>query len=193
MVKGPLFRQTTESHGVPFFSYLDDNSGMRQIAQHRFDIYKHLGRFAQAILRGPSPLTPAERELIAAYVSALNACSFCHGSHAATAQALGADPGTIEALIEDLDSAPVKARMKPIFRYVKKLTETPSRMVEADAQAVFDAGWDEDALHDVIVVCALFNSYNRIVEGHGIKGRPQHDFPRRGRMLAEFGYDFSDA
>ncbi len=177
---------------MPFFSYLDDNSGMRDIALHRPETYKHLGRFAQAVLRGPSPLTAAERELIAAYVSALNACRFCHGSHAATAAALGADPATIEALIEDIDAAPVDERLKPIFRYVKKLTEVPARMVEADARAVFDAGWNEDALHDAIVVCALFNSYNRIVEGHGVKGRDAQDFRRRGELLAEFGYDFSD-
>jgi alkylhydroperoxidase family enzyme len=36
------------------------------------------------ILRGPSPLSAAERELIAAYVSGLNACTYCHGVHAAT-------------------------------------------------------------------------------------------------------------
>src|SRR5215472_12863504 len=33
--------------------------------------------YHQALLRGPSPLTEAEREPIAAYVSALNACRCC--------------------------------------------------------------------------------------------------------------------
>jgi alkylhydroperoxidase family enzyme len=32
--------------------------------------------YHQALLRGPSPLTVAERELIAAYVSGLNACRY---------------------------------------------------------------------------------------------------------------------
>jgi AhpD family alkylhydroperoxidase len=45
--------------------------------------------YHQALLRGPSPLTEAERELIAAYVSGLNACRYCHGAHQATAQAFG--------------------------------------------------------------------------------------------------------
>lgn len=35
-----------------------------------------LNALAQALLRGPSPLAPAERELIAAYVSARNDCVF---------------------------------------------------------------------------------------------------------------------
>ena len=37
---------------------------------------EHLARFTQAILRGPSPLSPGLRELIAAYTSQRNHCPF---------------------------------------------------------------------------------------------------------------------
>jgi alkylhydroperoxidase family enzyme len=36
----------------------------------------HLARFTQEILRGPSPLSPGLRELIAAYISRRNDCPF---------------------------------------------------------------------------------------------------------------------
>jgi alkylhydroperoxidase family enzyme len=36
----------------------------------------HLARFTQEILRGPSPLSPGMRELIAAYTSQRNDCPF---------------------------------------------------------------------------------------------------------------------
>jgi hypothetical protein len=36
----------------------------------------HLARFTQEILRGPSPLSPGMRELIAAYTSQQNECPF---------------------------------------------------------------------------------------------------------------------
>jgi hypothetical protein len=36
----------------------------------------HLARFTQEILRGPSPLSPGLRELIAAYTSRRNRCPF---------------------------------------------------------------------------------------------------------------------
>ena len=58
--------------------------------------------------------------------------------------------------------------MKPLLAYVKKLTQHPSKVTDAHAQAVYDAGWSEQALHDAISVCALFNFMNRIVEGHGV-------------------------
>ncbi len=36
----------------------------------------HLARFTQAILRGPAPISPGIRELIAAYTSYRNDCPF---------------------------------------------------------------------------------------------------------------------
>ena len=36
----------------------------------------HLCRFSQEVMRGPSPLEPGERELIAAFTSARNQCLF---------------------------------------------------------------------------------------------------------------------
>lgn len=36
----------------------------------------HLARFTQEILRGPAPLSPGVRELIAAYTSQRNDCPF---------------------------------------------------------------------------------------------------------------------
>lgn len=36
----------------------------------------HLARFTQEILRGPAPLSPGLRELIAAYTSLKNDCEF---------------------------------------------------------------------------------------------------------------------
>lgn len=40
------------------------------------DATQHLARFTQAIMRGPGPLSPGLRELIAAYTSRRNGCPF---------------------------------------------------------------------------------------------------------------------
>lgn len=37
---------------------------------------KHLAMFAHAVMRGESPLTPGERELIAAFTSRLRNCDY---------------------------------------------------------------------------------------------------------------------
>lgn len=124
--------------------------------------------YHEAVMRGPSPLTVSDRELIAAYVSSLNACNYCHGIHAATAAAFGVDAAMLDALVATPESASVDPRLKPVLAYVRKVTLTPSRMVRADAEAVYAAGWPEAALHDAVAVCALFNLMNRYVDGLGV-------------------------
>ena len=120
------------------------------------------------VLLADSALSTADRELIAAYVSGLNACTYCLGSHTRAAEAFGVDPALIDALIADPTKAPVEDRLKPILAYVACLTQTPAMVTEAMAQAVFDAGWSEQALYDAILVCAMFSFMNRIVEGTGV-------------------------
>ncbi len=143
--------------------------------------------YHEVIMRGPSPLKVPERELIAAYVSGLNACQYCHGVHAATAARFGVPESLIKTLIENPAEAPVEARMKPLLSFVKKLTLNPSRMSQADADLVFAAGWDEQALHDAISVCALFNFMNRLVEGLGVKTDPGY-FKTASERLWSGGY-----
>jgi hypothetical protein len=47
---------------------------------------------ARDVLRGPSDWSPAERELLAAFVSRLNTCRFCVGIHTGTATIGLGDP-----------------------------------------------------------------------------------------------------
>jgi uncharacterized peroxidase-related enzyme len=124
--------------------------------------------YHDALLRGSSPLTIAQRELLAAYVSGLNACNYCHGAHRVIAEIHGMDAQVLERLMTDPVAAGVESVLLPILGYVRKLTESPGRMTDSDAQAVYEAGWNEEALFHAISVCALFNFMNRIVEGCGV-------------------------
>jgi alkylhydroperoxidase family enzyme len=94
--------------------------------------------------------------------------------HGATAQAFGIPGETLTALLADVGSAPVAEQLKPLLRYVGKLTSSPSKITPADAEAVLAAGWDERALHDAVAVCALFNMMNRLVDGLGITAGAQY-------------------
>jgi len=131
-----------------------------------------LMHYHDSLLRGPSDLSVAEREMIAAYVSGLNACDFCHGAHTAISMAYGISQDTIKAMVSDLATSPVEEKLRPVLAYVGKLTLTPARMIEADAQAVYAAGWSEAALFDAVQVCGLFNFMNRVVEGAGVSSYP---------------------
>lgn len=142
----------------------------------------------EALLRGPSPFTVGERELFAGYVSALNACGYCHGEHQAVGESFGIAPGLLDALIADLDGAPVSERLRAVFVYLRKLALTPARMTRADAEAVFAAGWDDAALYHAASVCAMFCCDNRIIQGLGIARHSPEVLAETVRRLHDFGY-----
>ena len=157
---------------------------------HLADVFKRFPRGAlplmewhDALLRGDSDLTVAEREMIAAYTSGLNACNFCHGSHQMIAEIHGIDPGVFENLVNAPESAGLEEKWLPLLAYVRKLTEAPTKLTDADAEAVYGAGWSEEALYDAIAVCATFNLMNRIVEGCGVVPTPEGRAASRERHV----------
>lgn len=142
---------------------------------------------AQEILRAPGELSASEREVLFAFGSGVNACHFCVGAHSAVAERMGVAPGVIEAALADIASAPVAARLQPLLHFVKKLTETPSRICAADADAVRAAGWSDRALHEAILVCALQNFFNRWVDGAGVDAGHEF-FAGMADSLVKTGY-----
>lgn len=130
--------------------------------------FRPLLEYHDLLLREESPLSIAEREMIAAYVSGLNACTFCYGSHKIIASKFGIDESLLDKVLENIDNAPIPENLKPILHYVGKLTRLPAKLTPADSEKVFKAGWSERALFDAVQVCALFNFMNRLVEGAGV-------------------------
>ena len=140
-----------------------------------------------AVLRQESEFSIAERELIAAYVSGINNCQYCHGVHSETAKAFGVEPELLESLLEDLDTALIEDRFKPVFLYARQLTTEPGKTRQEQVDAIISAGWSDRAVHDLVQVVSLFNLMNRLVEGHGVKGTSTL-FKERARALKTHGY-----
>jgi uncharacterized peroxidase-related enzyme len=152
------------------------------------DPFLKVSPLGQAVMRSAvSPLTPAERELIAAHVSALNGCRYCYGIHGEIAKAFGVDPGLLEALAADPGTAAVPERMRPILAFATALTRDPSSARDHHAQAIRDAGWDDRAVVFTVAVTAYFNMMNRLVEGFAMTVTPE-DARAAGAMMARGGY-----
>lgn len=143
--------------------------------------------FAQNILREESFLSSQDRETIAAFTSSLNKCKFCTGSHKVFAVSVGTNEEELNKILSQ-DYSDLK--LAPILDYVKKLTLAPSSLTPEDVSRVFAAGYSEDELKDAITVCAAFNMYNRIVEGHGVEENSETWLPD-AEEINKFGYDRS--
>jgi uncharacterized peroxidase-related enzyme len=172
---------------MPLFKHLDDLSDITDITWNDRKRLGPLDEASQKIMRGKSSFTSAQKEVFAAFVSGLNACSFCYGSHAEVANNFGIPKKTIESLVKDIDSAPIASNEKPLFQYLKKLTLSPSKLIQEDADKVFREGWSEKDLQDLILIGCLFNFYNRLLDGHGIKGN-QAIYQFGGAHLHKNGY-----
>lgn len=120
------------------------------------------------VMRGPSRLSPAIREALFAFCSALNGCEYCRKSHLHAANLLGIDSSQLEELVSDPNTGSAEEAMKPIFRFAGKLTRTPNRIAQSDVDAILACGWDEQTLLDVVLLCGLSNLMNRLVDGTGV-------------------------
>jgi len=175
---------------MAFFSFLGRAASMVDLWKRRRERMLWLSKYTEDVMRGDSPLSRGQREMIAAMVSGLNGCAYCYSSHAAFAGAYGIGEDAIGALVQDPNSAEDQA-MRPLLAFCRKLTAAPDSLDEADAKAVYDAGWSEEALEDAIHVTSLFNLYNRLLDGHGIGAREETALKGRAKFIKEHGYDFS--
>src|SRR5690348_10904172 len=102
---------------MPHIALNSAEPGIRGLLRYRPETARPLSELAEVLLRRPGTLTRGERELIAAYVSGLNDCRYCSGSHSACAAAqLPGGMAVVERVRADAASAPVPAKLKALLR-----------------------------------------------------------------------------
>ena len=145
-------------------------------------------QYHEFLLRGPSPLPVAMRELMAAYVSALNRCAFCHEEHDAVAQTFGIAAGTVEAILATPESSEIEPQWRPVFAYLHKLTTQPHRIEQADIDAITSAGFTDLAVYHIACIAGLFAFDNRLISGLGIPSHAPEKLAATAARLHAQGY-----
>lgn len=111
-------------------------------------------------------------EVVASYVSLTNACDYSLTHHWANARRLINDPARSAAIREALAAAAPErvftGKELALLRYARKLTADVARMVQADIEALREAGCDDGEILEVNQVCAYFNYSNRLLNGLGV-------------------------
>jgi len=147
----------------------------------------HLVRFTEEVMRGPSPLSPGMRELIGAFFSRRNQCSFCSDAHAAAAAEF-LDKDLVDEVLLDLENSRLDAPHKALFRYIGKLAENPARVTPSDIKKLKVAGWSEEAIYDALTVASVFRFYNTWNGGAGVQNMTSADYVYSGKVLNTMGY-----
>jgi uncharacterized peroxidase-related enzyme len=169
------------SEGVP---------GIRSLALFRPETGKSLYELAQALLRGESPLSEAERELIAAYVSGRNNCMFCMHSHAAASRYLfGEASPVVDEVLNDLSNADISNKMKALLTIADKVRVNGKNVSQEDIDLAKQYGADDRTIHDTVLIAASFSMFNRYVDGLAtLTPTDAATYDEMGRRLSEHGY-----
>ncbi len=124
----------------------------------------------QAAMHEPSPLSLAEREMVAVVVSRLNGCQYCLRHHRAGLIRLlpGERRELADALAQD-NPGELTDRENAMISYAKKLTTAPMEMTEQDIVTMGDAGLDDRTILDLTQCVGYFCYVNRVVTGLGVK------------------------
>jgi uncharacterized peroxidase-related enzyme len=175
---------------MAYIAVSEDLPGIRALLAFRPETAGPLGALADALLHAPGTLTRGERELIAAYVSALNDCTFCHTSHAAIAacQLTGGDT-LVDTVIRDPENAPISEKLKALLALARHVQQGGRCVRTEDIARARQAGASDVELHDTVLIAAAFCMFNRYVDGLDAPTPTDPDSYRaRAQMVADHGY-----
>jgi uncharacterized peroxidase-related enzyme len=175
---------------MPHITLPEGLPGIRGPMAFRPETAKPLNELAEVLLRGPSTLTPGERELIATYVSSQNDCFFCQSIHGSVAAYhLGGNEQLVLDVKQNYQIAPVSAKLKALLAIAGKVQKGGKHVKAADIAKARQEGATDLEIHDTVLIAAAFSMYNRYVDGLATW---QPDDPAmyraRGALTAQEGY-----
>lgn len=175
---------------MPHISLPDGVPGISSGFAFRPETAKPMRELAHVLLHEPSTLSPAERELIATYVSSQNDCFFCQTSHGAAAAAhLGEKAGTVEDVKHDFMRAEVSDKLKALLVIAGQVQQGGKHVSADSVQKARELGATDLEIHDTVLIAAAFCMYNRYVDGLATwQPRDPAMYSSMGEHLATHGY-----
>jgi uncharacterized peroxidase-related enzyme len=139
--------------------------GIRGPMAFRPETARPLSELADVLLHGPSSLSPAEREMIAAHVSARNECAYCRDSHAAIASAHCGDEALVAQVTTEGERAPVSPKLQALLGIAARVQEGGRSVRVEDVARARGEGATDLEIHDTVLIAAAFCMFNRYVDG----------------------------
>jgi uncharacterized peroxidase-related enzyme len=138
-------------------------------------------------MRGPSAWSVADRELMAAFISAVNESEYCTKAHTAVSARAFQDHAKVSAVLADPETAPIGEPLRATLRMLRKLTRDSSVDVE-DIRAVLAAGVSREQVEDALAVAFAFNATNRLADAFGFVLPGPEAFEAGAKFLLSRGY-----
>src|SRR5262245_2090084 len=117
---------------MPHIKVPDQLPGIRGLMAFRPETARPLNALVDVLLRSTDGISPAERELIATYVSSLNDCYYCQTTHGSVAAAhLEGNEDLVVQIKRDYRQAPISEKLKSLLEIAGQVQKS-GKSVNAD-------------------------------------------------------------
>jgi uncharacterized peroxidase-related enzyme len=174
---------------MPHITLPEGLPGIRGLLAFSPETAKPISELTDILLRAPNTLSPGERELIAAYVSHLNGCTYCHASHAAIAACHLQNEALVASAVQDPEHSLVSPKMKALLALAAQVQLGGREVTSTAIVRARTEGASDREIHDTVLIAAAFCLFNRYVDGLATVAPTDPDgYRERGRFVAEHGY-----
>lgn len=127
---------------------------------------------ASSLLFNDGYLTRRRKEMIATYVSHLNACPYCLDSHGFSLTVQGATKETVQNIsVGNLDDLAFTEAERHLLAYLSKVNSESFKTTKEDVQKLRDLGWREEQIAEAVHVAAMMGLCNRVANAFGLQSR----------------------
>ena len=94
----------------------------------------------------------------------------------------------VAGVLRDLETSALSEKERALLRFVDLVNRHSQQITARDMQPLYAVGWDDAAIYYAITVTALFNFYNRWVDGSGVHALSDETHRQGGKRSANMGY-----
>lgn len=175
---------------MPHINVDPDLPGIRSLLAFSPETATPMGKLANLMLRTNEGLSMAEREMIAAHVSYLNDCFYCHQSHGAIVSCyLDGKEDLVEQVKKDYEHADISNKLKALLSIASSVQKGGKYVKEAQIEKAKQEGATDRDIHDTVLIAAMFCMFNRYVDGLATNTPTDlSTYKLREKQVAEHGY-----
>jgi uncharacterized peroxidase-related enzyme len=175
---------------MPHINVDENLPGIRSLMAFSPGTATPMGDLANLLLRSNEGLSMADREMIAAHVSYLNDCFYCHQSHGAIAVCyLKGNDELVEQVKKDYTNADISDKLKALLAIAGSVQKGGKYVTPEQIERAKALGATDKDIHDTVLIAAAFCMFNRYVDGLAANTPTDvSTYPLRAQQIAERGY-----
>lgn len=127
------------------------------------------------IILAAGPVDEELYEYIMVTVAQANECEYCLGSHRLKLLSIAGVPEETVAAMADGDYSDLDARTRAVVEFAEQVAEDPHRVTADHIEALWDVGFDESGLIQLLAAICSCDTANAIVSALSITPADRSD------------------